>query len=249
LINVLIESMRPMLHARIPALEFRRRRSGIPDGPAVSQAWLRCLHGRNPSLPIGATRIANHRLQRTSEGDFPMTIELKPFAGQNWAITPVALAAGKSKPASIKEQQWQVVLTGVVVVDFAGNNANDWRRDTLWIYPDIQSPLRFAINRFSIPTPIGDDIAPGLELDQWAPFAAVSSTFSREQGTVDAGFAVDDWRPHPFFKGTDFGGSGGFDTKVFQGIDVDIAVRNNQAVLHRVSYHITLVGRIVFPAN
>src|SRR5262249_35158711 len=125
-----------------------------------------------------------------------MAIDGKPFAGQNWTITPVALAVGESGPASIKGQRWQVVLTGGNIVDFAGNNANDWRRDTLWILPDIHSPLQFAINHFNIPRPIGDEIAPGLELEQWAPFAAVSSAFSREQGTVDAGFAVDQWRPH-----------------------------------------------------
>jgi hypothetical protein len=176
-----------------------------------------------------------------------MPIDVNSFAGQNWAITPVALAVNEAKPASIKNQKWQVVLTGVGIVDFTGNNADDWRRETLRIYPDIISPLQFAINRFGIPKP-SVDIAPGLELDQWAPFAAVSSSFSREQGTVDAGFAVDEWRPYPFFKGTDFDG-GGFVTQVFQGIAVDIAVRNNQAVLHRVSYHITLVGTIVFPGN
>jgi hypothetical protein len=176
-----------------------------------------------------------------------MPIDVNSFSGQNWAITPVALAVNEAKPASIKEQKWQVVLAGVGIVDFTGNNADDWRRETLRIYPDIISPLQFAINRFGIPKP-SVDVGPGLELDQWAPFAAVSSSFSREQGTVDAGFAVDEWRPYPFFKGTDFDG-GGFVTQVFQGIAVDIAVRNNQAVLHRVSYHITLIGTIVFPGN
>jgi hypothetical protein len=75
------------------------------------------------------------------------------------------------------------------------------------------------------------------------PFAAVSSIF--ENNTSDAGFAVDVWRPTPFVHTTDVASGNPVDN-VFNGIDVDVAVRNDRAILHRVSYHVTLVGKIVF---
>jgi len=89
-------------------------------------------------------------------------------------------------------------------------------------------------------------ILPALSVDQWAPFAAVSSIFARpESGSrVDAGFAVDTWRPSPLIHPIDF--YGGYLHDVFNGIEVDVAVRNTSSVLHRVSYHVTLRGRIVF---
>lgn len=173
-----------------------------------------------------------------------MSVTFKSFAAQNWVITPAALAVNEAQPASIRLQKWQVVLSGVGIVDFRGNNEHDWRRDTLSIFANIiTAPLQYVSNRFGISSP-DPDAQMGFELDQWALFAASSSTFSREDGTVDAGFAVDQWRQ--MF-------NSGFDEitntevkRVFNGINVDIAVRNDKAVLHRVSYHITLLGRIVF---
>jgi hypothetical protein len=173
-----------------------------------------------------------------------VAIRVSRFAGQNWAITPEALAVNEPKPASISAQKFLLVLTGVGIIDLQGNNPNDWRRETASIFPDITSPLNFAVDHYGIPRPVGLNTTPAIELEQWAPFAAVSSVFERESGGVDAGFAVDVWRPSPFFHTTDAGGQPL--NSVFTGIDVDVAVRNNNATLHRVSYHITLLGRIVF---
>jgi len=172
------------------------------------------------------------------------------FPGQNWLITPAALAVNEANPSSISDQKWHLVLSGVGIIDLRGNNANDWRRETLIIYPDMQAPLQYAVNRYSIPKPVGLNTRPDLDLEQWAPFAAVSSIFHKdseiasEPPRTDAGFAVDVWRPNPFFSTTDAGGRPA--NKVFTGIAVDVAVRNHRATLHRVSYHITLLGKIVF---
>jgi hypothetical protein len=176
-----------------------------------------------------------------------MSVLIKSHAVRNWVIAPVSPAANEAKPASITGQKWQLVLTGVDVVDFKGDNPHDWRRDKWSIFPDIvTAPLQYAIGRFGFPVPDPNLVSgPGLDLEQWAPFAAVSSLFSRESGTVDAGFAVDQWRVAPFNFGTD-AVSGRQVTRVFNGIDVDVAVRNDQAILHRLSYHITLIGTIVF---
>lgn len=174
-----------------------------------------------------------------------MSLTFSSFAGQNWTIAPAALAVNEAAPANISGQKWLLTLTGVGVLDLQGNNVDDWRRETLTIFPDIQTPLRFAIETHGIPVPPGIT-TPAISLEQWAPFAALSSVFDKDSGGVDAGYAVDVWRPTHFLSTTDAGGR--LVQQIFTGIDVDIAVRNTKATLHRVSYHILLLGRIVFLA-
>lgn len=169
-------------------------------------------------------------------------MEFNSFAGQNWLITPAALAVNEARPSTISDQTWLIVFTGVGILDLKGNNANDWRRENLIIFPNITAPLQHAISKYSIPSPTGVNTTAHIELEQWAPFAAVSSTF--EKDTNDVGFAVDVWRPNPFFSAVD--ASGTQRNRIFTGILVELAVRNNRAVMHRVSYHFTLMGKIVF---
>ena len=59
---------------------------------------------------------------------------------------------------------------------------------------------------------------PVFSLDQWAPYAAFSSIFDKDSGAVDAGYAVDVWRPTPFYSTTDVTGSQV--GNIFSGIDV-----------------------------
>ena len=166
------------------------------------------------------------------------------FAGQNWLITPSALAVNEAQPSSISDQKWLLVLTGVGLVDLQGNNVNDWRRESLSIFPpSIDVALEHAVNRYAIPRPAGLSTRPAINLEQWSPFAAISSIFVEDTGSVDAGYAVDVWRPNLF---STVAAGGQSVSNIFSGIDVDIAVRNNRAVLHRVSYHFTLLGKIVF---
>ena len=35
-------------------------------------------------------------------------------------------------------------------------------------------------------------------------------------------------------------------SNIFTGIDVDVAIRNTAAIIHRVSYQITITGKIAF---
>ena len=53
-------------------------------------------------------------------------MNLTNFAGQNWLITPVALAVGEHPPASIHDQKWLLVLTGVVAANLQGNSTSHW---------------------------------------------------------------------------------------------------------------------------
>src|SRR5260370_6663429 len=123
----------------------------------------------------------------------PTTLE-----GQNWVITPTALALNEPPPRRISDQHFMLVLTGVCSLNLKGNQLHDWRRETAEIVPDYFTPLNHAIGRFGIPVPTVQDrsVSPMFQLDLWAPFAAVSSVW--DQGSTDVGVAVDVWRPSPF---------------------------------------------------
>lgn len=179
-------------------------------------------------------------------GEKPL-IEATQFAGQNWLITPAATAANHAPPANLHEQLWLLVLTGIVIIDLKGNSAATWRRETVSIQPDLNGPLQFAINKFGIPTPPGTNGANYLtrfKVEQWAPFAALSSVFNQNE-SINSGFAVDVWRPNPFASAQD-SFSNVPHTNLFSGIQVDVAVRDSDAWLYRLSYEITLLGKIAF---
>jgi len=174
-------------------------------------------------------------------------IEVTSFGGQNWLITPAARAVNEAAPASISGQKWLLVLSGVGLINMKGQTSVDWLRDEAHILPDMRGPLDYAINRFSIPRPPGSEGSNynvGLQLDLWSPFAGISSIWDQDQ-SVNAGFAVDAWRPSPFSSGND-AFSGQPVGNIFTGIVVDVAVRDSDAWLYRVGYNITLEGRIVF---
>jgi hypothetical protein len=177
---------------------------------------------------------------------------LDKFAGQNWLITPAALAVGELPPASIHDQKWLLVLSGVVFADLKGNTTTGWLNEMLVFTPDMagpnnSGPLNWAINRFSIPKPSADPRAYyiAFSLEEWAPFVTLSATFNQGE-SINSGFAVNVWRASPFGQGTDIRSNQPV-TKIFSGIKVDVAVRDNDAWIFRISYTITLLGKIVFP--
>jgi hypothetical protein len=174
-------------------------------------------------------------------------INVISFGGQNWLITPAARAVGEAAPATISGQKWLLVLSGVGIVNMKGKTSDDWLHDEVHILPDMRGPLGFAISRYGIPRPPGNEGANyivNFQPEQWSPFAGLSAVFDQNQ-SVNAGFAVDSWRPSPFTLGKD-SFSGQPVDGLFTGIIVDTAVRDSDAWLFRVGYNITLVGRIVF---
>lgn len=221
------------------------------------------VHDRNlpyPGVPYGAsvrpTPMSGVRLEDGDsgtcvcstnveyQGEKPM-IEATNFAGQNWLITPAALSVNQA-PGRIEDQQFLLVLSGVVIVDIKGNSGAQWRRETVSIRPDLFNPLQYAVAQHGIPTPPGSGGSNywlGFRVEQWAPFAAPSSMFNKDHA-VNSGFAVDTWRPNPFSTATGFGNA--TLDRLFSGIQVDVAVRDTDAWLHRVSYEIVLLGKIVF---
>jgi hypothetical protein len=169
------------------------------------------------------------------------------FAAQNWVITPVATAAGQMAPGTIQEQTWELLLSGVVLIDFKGVSASQWRHETVHIVPDLNGPILQAATRYGIPLPPGTsglNYQCNFQVEQHAPFSTVSSIFNQNE-SINSGFAVEVFRPHPYFTATDFFTNTAKDN-LFGGIEVDAAVRDSDAFLQRLGYRITLVGKIVF---
>jgi hypothetical protein len=183
---------------------------------------------------------------------------LTDFAGQNWLITPAALAVGEPQPASIHDQKWLLVLSGVVLANLKGDNSGQWNSQTVSFTPDMagpddpsatSGPLNWAIGRYSIPKPAG---SPGVQyfirfsVEEWAPSVSLSAIFDQDQ-SINAGFAVNAWRPNSFGTGTDLL-TNQLVNNLFAGINADLAVSDTDAWLYRLAYNITLLGKIVFMA-
>jgi hypothetical protein len=86
-----------------------------------------------------------------------------------------------------------------------------------------------------------------LQQPQWAPFVTLSKIFDERQ-SVNAGYAVERWRPKHFLKGFDLvaGHSVG---NIFSGVMADVSVRDKDANILKLSYNVTLLGKIVFAAS
>jgi hypothetical protein len=175
---------------------------------------------------------------------------LNTFGCNFFVITPAALAVGEHPPASIHDQKWLLVLSGVVIADLQGNSEAQWLREIVSFTPDVSGPfgpLSWAITRFSIPTPPGQfglDYDVAFPLEEWVPFATLSSIFNQGP-SINSGFAVDRWRASDFASGTDIL-SGLPVNNIFTGINVDLAVRDTDAIIYRLGYNITLLGKIAF---
>jgi hypothetical protein len=183
---------------------------------------------------------------------------LTDFAGQNWLITPAALAVGQTHPRDIRDQKWVLVLSGVVIANLKGDNSGDWNHQTVSFIPDMagtddptstSGPLNWAISHYNIPKPsgsVGTDYLIRFALEGWSPSVSLGSVYDQSQ-SINAGFAVDDWRPNHFDSGTDVV-TGQPVNNIFTGVNADLAVSDSDAWLYRLTYNITLIGKIVFIA-
>lgn len=163
------------------------------------------------------------------------------FNTQNWLITPAVSPSDQVPPVTTAQQTratWLVVLSGVAVANFTGVSGTEY---TISISPDVTAPIKWAVTAFGAPTPVGD--VWWLQVEQWAPYAAVGSNFDESHGTADAGFDVNTWRPSPFASLED-AATNGFMDQIFQGIQVDMSVRENGPITYRLPYNITLLARI-----
>jgi hypothetical protein len=171
-------------------------------------------------------------------------IYISNYAGQNWIMTPVALAVNETQPRSIADQKWMLILSGVAHLNLKGTGS-DWIRERALLSPDLLIPMRRTIEQYNIPVPPSHpayDLR--FQVEQWTPHATLSSIYNKDN-SVNLGFAVDAWRPNPFTSTTDVITNTPI-TRIFNGILVDVAVSDTDAYFYRMSYHITLIGKIRF---
>ena len=171
-------------------------------------------------------------------------ILVESYEAQSFFITPAALAVTEPRPATIADQRWIFQMNGVAIVNVQGKTNVDWLRDQLLISPNLGTALTPALARYSIPPVTG--ASPWMQVESSIPFATLSSIFDRHQA-IDMGFAVDRWRMQTR-PGTE-AGTGQTLQNLLSGMIVDVAVRDSDAVLHRVSYSITVQGKMKFVAS
>jgi hypothetical protein len=192
------------------------------------------------------------------------TTNLTNFLGQNWLITPAAPVAGNlHQPAAFFNQTWLLVLTGIVEADLKGTSTSGWLNETVTFLPhglrysgDFDSdpvgegPLYWVLNQYGIVRPDNIheyEVCFSLQRYGWAPFVSLSAIFDEGQ-SINAGFAVNLWRPTHFKKGLKHKTLEPVGN-VFTGINVDLGVRDTDAYILKLSYNITLLGRIVIAAE
>lgn len=152
------------------------------------------------------------------------------FAVQNWVVLPAPWPVDRWPTP--EEQRWLFFLSGVAIVNFKGESPTAWRWDSLRLYIDLSGPIG-ATGRWPSP---GKALA--FQVEQSAPFATINAIYDASTA-VDAGFAVDAFRPILISAGVER------IPNVFEYLEVDLAVRDTDAWLYRVGYQITLLGRIV----
>ena len=119
-----------------------------------------------------------------------------------------------------------LVISGTVVINFSSGQSSGWRRDTIRILPDFTGPFTYAGN-----DPTANAVV--FQAEQYSTFASLNAIFDQST-SVNAGFAVDAFRPYFI--------DGGRGLTTGSGIDVDIAVQDIDATLYRVGYELTAVG-------
>lgn len=209
---------------------------GVPEGRSVRPTPM-SGHNLGDSDSNKCVKSDNIEYNGSNKIIYPSS-----FVGQNWLLTPVALAANEAPLRSIEEQKWMLVLSGVANIDIKGNGSR-WLRETIRLAPDLIAAIDYAINKFNIPTPAGS-YTKKFQVEQLVPHATMSSIYNKNH-SVNSGFAVDEWRPHPFTSDTDVLTNNPINN-IFSGIQVDVAVSDSDAYFYRISYHITLIGKIRF---
>ena len=152
-----------------------------------------------------------------------------------------------------------LVLSGVVEANLQGNSNATWLNQTVSFLPGNslslglainEGPLNYAIDHYSIPRPSQDpkDYDTVFSVQNWAPFACLSAIFYQSE-SINAGYAVNVWRPRHFLTGVKYPQVIEPINNVFTGINVDVGVRDNDAFICKLSYNITLLGTIAFAAT
>src|SRR5207248_2929126 len=176
-------------------------------------------------------RGANHRRvkapreERSSAMAVVLTQTTQPerFPVANWLVVPV--------PADAQGQRWLLALAGTVITLFRANQS-DWRRDQYNLFPDLAA----ALVSTGYQPPSGQLAA--FQLTQYTCTASLSAVDDMQNAT-DVGWAVDASRPLSVT-----GPGSPVWNNLLDGIQVDVAARDADASLLRISYHFMAAVRI-----
>jgi hypothetical protein len=146
----------------------------------------------------------------------------------SWIMVPAATHAS---------EKWLMTLSGIADINLRGVSTADWHHETFVLHLDWRSPAAFAH---------GTSVPPGQELffevEQWAPFAALSSVYDAGH-SLDAGFAVDSCVPR-LERRAEYG-TDAVHTNLFEGLEIAAGVRDADAYLFKIAFQVTLLGRLV----
>jgi hypothetical protein len=151
------------------------------------------------------------------------------FTGRNFMFVPIETP---SIPPARHGGAFRglIILSGVAIIDFAGNSPGDWRRDQVIL--DLDVDFGQAIHLAPYTPPPGLQFI-GFSIAQFVPFATVNARLARLLPKTaihpNDGTAVDAF----------WSGPGG------AMIQIDVAVRNTDSVIHRLGYHLSLYGTLV----
>lgn len=133
------------------------------------------------------------------------------FVAPHWVHVPVA------------NDRHLVTLTGIVIVDFAGQSTDAWRWERLNLN------LRFPTAFF----PAGK----WFQIEHWAPFVTLNAIYDKKEA-IDAGWTVDAFGSGPHIRIYD---------QIY--LWADIGVRDTGAQLYRVGYTLTVSGVFADPPS
>lgn len=145
------------------------------------------------------------------------------FAGRHNMFVPIERVTQPPNPPTTPYRGF-VVLSGVAIINFKGNSVSQWRRERfqLWLNDD----LRAAIGKAPWAAPPGTSW--WFHVEQWAPFATVNARHNLQVANND-GSAADSF---------------GLDAARGAVLNVDVAVRDTDAVILRLGYELNLYGRL-----
>ena len=180
-----------------------------------------------------------------------MPVPITNFAYQNWVIAPSAPLFNAPKPKTFRDQRWTMTLSGIFLPNFVSHNVDyRWASETFSFSPDVMAPIEraLALAKTSIP----ETLAAGFVVEDYAALVTINSIF--DQGDViNAGFAADNCYAnfgyldeHPEKTTINNVLSPGDGTTANGEFLVDVGVCDNDAVVYRLGYNITLYGRIAF---
>jgi hypothetical protein len=133
----------------------------------------------------------------------------------------------------LADSRYHIALSGVAILDFLANSATNWRRETYHL--EVMADRAIAFLNLPAPPP---GQANALRSEQKLLYASLNA-LKIAHPTNDFGYAVD-----RFYFGT---APNSPEPNILDSVafSVDLAVRNDQADLIRVAYHLIVVGSLV----